>query len=203
MNALDEKKQNRLTSGWNPGNKPRTVFPPPVDYVKFLVQMAQKKRHHESTTFKRPAGAIKPTDGMQVQHTNVDLSELDQSFDDVDRQILDDYFPRVNRPYHQNVGNTNFGVSFELILCPICRVNYIRKGNSNSCRTCWVIQSRRFKVGDIYPTNRSGNIEIMEYVDHHLVHIRFINTGYEKYVQSGNIGTGNIADNSLQESTSG
>ena len=50
------------------------------------------------------------------------------------------------------------------------------------------------KVGEIYETNNYGTLEVIEYVNSGMVRVRFIDTGYEKYTQAGNIHRGGVKD---------
>ena len=53
------------------------------------------------------------------------------------------------------------------------------------------------EVGKIYPTRRSGDIEIIEYFNYHKVLIKFKNTGREKFVQMKEVRNGSVCDKFL------
>ena len=50
------------------------------------------------------------------------------------------------------------------------------------------------KVGEIYETNNYGTLEVIEYVNSTRVRVRFIDTGYERYAQTGCILRGQVKD---------
>ena len=50
------------------------------------------------------------------------------------------------------------------------------------------------KIGEIYPSNNYGDMEVIEYVNCNRVLIRFIATGYERYAASGDIRKGRVKD---------
>lgn len=52
-------------------------------------------------------------------------------------------------------------------------------------------------LGSIFPSNRSGDMEIIEYHSYHKIKVRFVNTGYETMAELGQIHKGNVKDHSL------
>ena len=50
------------------------------------------------------------------------------------------------------------------------------------------------KVGEIYPTNNYGSLEVVEYINARKILVRFINTGYEKYTSAGHMRDGVVKD---------
>ena len=50
------------------------------------------------------------------------------------------------------------------------------------------------KVGEVYSTNSYGSLEIVEYINARQILVRFIDTGYEKYVQAVHIRKGSVKD---------
>lgn len=52
-------------------------------------------------------------------------------------------------------------------------------------------------VGSIFPSNKSGDMEIIEYRGYHEIKVRFIKTGYETMAELGQIRKGNVKDHSL------
>ena len=52
-------------------------------------------------------------------------------------------------------------------------------------------------LGSIFPSNKSGDMEIIEYRGYHKIKVRFVNTGYETMAELGQIRKGNVKDHSL------
>lgn len=52
-------------------------------------------------------------------------------------------------------------------------------------------------LGSIFPSNKSGDMEIIEYHGYHKIKVRFIKTGYETMAELGQIRKGNVKDHSL------
>lgn len=50
------------------------------------------------------------------------------------------------------------------------------------------------KEGDIFSTKHNGDLEIVEYINHKKVLVRFVSTGYETKVQKENITSGYVRD---------
>ena len=50
------------------------------------------------------------------------------------------------------------------------------------------------QVGEIYPSNNYGDMEVIEYVNSKKIKVRFIATGYERYTTSQYIRNGGIKD---------
>lgn len=56
---------------------------------------------------------------------------------------------------------------------------------------------RKYLIGEIYPTNNYGNVEVIGYTNHRKRLIKFINTGFQKEVGLKELSNGCIRDNSL------
>ena len=52
----------------------------------------------------------------------------------------------------------------------------------------------KYKVGSVHSTNKCGDFIITKYVNAYNVHIKFLNTGYEKVVRNSHILLGEIRD---------
>ena len=50
------------------------------------------------------------------------------------------------------------------------------------------------KIGEIYTTNKYGDFIVTKYVNFYEVHIKFINTGYERIVSKKHISSGEVRD---------
>ena len=50
------------------------------------------------------------------------------------------------------------------------------------------------KVGEIYETNNYGTLEVIRYINSKKVRVRFVETGYERYTQAGDIYRGVVKD---------
>ena len=50
------------------------------------------------------------------------------------------------------------------------------------------------KVGEVYPSNNYGDMEVIEYVTALKVGVRFLATGYEKYAEASTIRKGQVKD---------
>ena len=53
------------------------------------------------------------------------------------------------------------------------------------------------EVGKVYPTTKSGDIEIIEYINANKVLVKFVNTGEEKLVRMKEVRKGNVFDRQL------
>ena len=50
------------------------------------------------------------------------------------------------------------------------------------------------KVGETYPSNNYGDMEVIEYVNSKSIQVRFVATGYSRYATAGDIRKGEVKD---------
>ena len=50
------------------------------------------------------------------------------------------------------------------------------------------------KVGEVYPSNNCGDMEVIEYVNYERVRVKFLDTGHEKYAYAHHIHSGTVKD---------
>jgi len=55
-----------------------------------------------------------------------------------------------------------------------------------------------YAAGTIHPTMYYGDVEVLDYQNTTKIHIRFVETGYEKWVATKELGSGSIRDNTLE-----
>ena len=52
-------------------------------------------------------------------------------------------------------------------------------------------------LGSIFPSNKGGNMEIIEYHGYHKIKVRFVNTGYETMSDLWKVRKGTVKDHSV------
>lgn len=60
----------------------------------------------------------------------------------------------------------------------------------------------KITTGDVFKTRNDGNVIVVDYINSHKILVRFVNTGYETFVQSGSLRKGQVKDRSSSQAGS-